>query len=508
MNKKKPVALVILDGWGFLSEKEHINMSCNAIVQAHPKTFNFLWSHYPHVLLKASGTAVGLPEGIPGNSEVGHMTIGAGRIIEQPLTQINHAIQDGSFFHNQGLLKLLKRCVNNNGRLHLLGLLSDGCVHSNNEHLFALIQAAHEQQVPELYVHAFLDGRDVAPMSAQKYLEQLDQVLNKYGGNIGSIAGRFYAMDRDENWDRTLAVYDMLCGKNVVEQASWQDVVKKNYAEKITDEFMYPTLLNSSSIIRDHDTLIFFNIRPDRIRQLVSLFLDVQISSEKHKQSPDINPPAYLTIATMVSYYKFFHTDVLFPESVVQHTLLDILEGKQKTMFTIAETQKYAHVTYFFSGGKEAARNNETRVLIPSKSVSSYAQVPEMSAQQITDAIIHSLITKPCDFYLVNYANADMVGHSGNFDATIQAVLYIDKQLKTLYDILVMQLGGTLYITADHGKAEEMWDFRNHGPRTSHTVNPVPFIMVHKHLEHKQEDLPLYQLADIAPFILKTNFQD
>ena len=506
MNTKKPVALVILDGWGFSPHHEH-----NAIAQADPKTFNFLWEHYPHALLRAAGTAVGLPEGAPGNSEVGHLTIGAGRIIEQPISYINKAVEDTSFFQNPELVKILQTCKKKNGRLHLLGLLSDGLVHSNEEHLFALMQTAHEHaahknHIPNVYVHAFLDGRDVSPTSAATYLQKLDQNLQKYSGKLGSVSGRFYAMDRDENWERTLAAFDMLCGKNGADSTPLQEVLQKNYAENITDEFIEPLLLDQDAAIGDDDTMIFFNVRPDRIRQLAALFLNVQLPSKKNKPQPKVTPPRQLTVSTMVPYSQLFNAPTFFQTPIITNTLLDILEQKNKTIFTIAETEKYAHITYFFNGGKETLLKNETRILIPSKGITSYDQAPEMSAQEITDAVIESLTKNPCDFYLINYANADMVGHAGNFEATVKAVQCLDEQLQQLYDLLVKQLDGTLYITADHGKAEQMWDARNNSPHKAHTTNPVPFIMIQKNLKDKQEILPLHELADIASFILKNFF--
>ena len=537
MNKKNPTALIILDGWGYGTDNPH-----NAITQAQPPTFNFLWQQYPHALLRCSGAAVGLPEGTPGNSEVGHLTIGAGAVIDQPITIINQSIKDGSFFNNEKLRDVFTACKNKNGRLHLLGLLSDGCVHSNIEHLFALLRAAHQQQIPHVFVHAFLDGRDVTPRSAEHYLEQLSTQLKNYGGTLGSISGRFYAMDRDENWERTYPVFDMLVGNTLVSfdtipsgitqdernkntplvvsgrrsaakedvsnhtstTNSWHTILKNNYDQNITDEFIEPILLAPDAHISDNDTLIFFNIRPDRMRQLVSLFLEVTLPSKKNQPNPSPKKAARnLTIASMVRYHSLFKNQIFFEKKEIHSTLLDLLEQHHKTVFTIAETEKYAHVTYFFSGGKETQRSNETRVLIPSHPERSYDHYPQMSAKEITDAVVNSVTTQPCDFYLINYANADMVGHSGDLPSTIVAVQCIDQQLKTLYKEFVLERNGTLYITADHGKAEEMWDTRHNAPKTAHTVNPVPFIMVRKDLEKKEMKLPLKELRDIASFILK-----
>lgn len=488
MKQKHPTALVILDGWGFAPDSPG-----NAITQANPQTFNYLWNHYPHALLQASGPAVGLPEHVVGNSEVGHLTIGAGRRIEQSITRINNAIDDGSFFENKHLQIILKTCKQKNGRLHLLGLLSDGMVHSNIDHLYALIQAAHNAGIEHIYVHAFLDGRDVAPHSAEKYLAALEKVLQKYkGAELGSMSGRYFAMDRDENWDRTLQVFTLL---------THQLVSSVNHTSD-SEEFTQPALLNADACIHDNDTLIFFNIRPDRMRQLVSLFLRTPLASHKNTTPPQhVNVPHNLTIATMVKYYDNFKSAILFEKENIQNTLLDILEKHHTTMFTIAETEKYAHVTYFFSGGKETQRSNETRVLIPSPAVATYDLKPAMAAQEITQAVVASLQTNPCDFYLINYANADMVGHTGNFEKTKEAITVLDQQLKILYEIIVKEKRGTLYITADHGKAEQMQDATG-SSKTAHATNPVPFIMVREKGIHTHE-LPLKELSDIAPFILK-----
>ena len=493
MNLYRPTALIILDGWGYSPKHAY-----NAIYQAHPTTFNMLIKNYPHTFLKASGQAVGLPIGMPGNSEVGHTTIGAGRIIPEPLTIINTAIAHGSFFSNPTLIKLLQTCVHKNGRLHVLGLLSDGSVHSWETHLFALIKAAVEHKIPHIYIHAFLDGRDVPPQSAAQYLIELEHVISGYKDSsttisIASISGRFYAMDRDNNWQRTEAVYAMLIKKNISEHQTetWRSILAKNYNQHIFDEFIPPTLLDPHGTIHAHDTLFFFNIRPDRMRQLVSLFLTPE------NQHNDI------TVASMVPYKNDFDIPFLYQKEQPKDTLLDILQEHHLTIFTCAETQKYAHVTYFFNGGKEKIRPDETRVILPSHvSEDSYQSDPDMSASEITHAIVQSLEHTPCDFYLVNYANADMVGHSGNFESTKKAITCLDKQLKMIYEEIVEQRNGTLYITADHGNAEEKWDYKNNCPKKSHTTNKVPFIMVQKKLRGNSIHLPLTQLSDIKDFIL------
>ena len=498
MKLKHPTVLIVLDGWGFAPDSPS-----NAITQAQPKTFNYLWHHYPHALLQASGTAVGLPEHIPGNSEVGHMTMGAGRIMQQPITRINTAIKDGSFFNNEHLADILQTCNQKNGRLHLLGLLSDGLVHSNIEHLFALIQAAAHAGIHHIYIHAFLDGRDVAPRSAETYVRALDAIVKKNSSVVlGSLSGRFYAMDRNENWERTCAAYDALVTETSSE-TSWHSYLHKNYAHNISDEFVPPALLDTPARIQDNDTLIFFNTRPDRMRQLVSLFLQTPLPSQKNNaHPPHPKAPKNLTVATMVPYHASFTNPILLEKELIHTTLLDILEQHNKTVFTIAETEKYAHVTYFFSGGTETRRANETRVLIPSPDVATYDLQPNMAAEKITNTVVQSLTHNPCDFYLINYANADMVGHTGNFEKTKEAITCLDKQLTILYKTVVQEYQGTLYITSDHGKAEQMSDTTTHTPRTAHTCNPVPFIMIRKQQQLPKE-LHLKELADIAPFIIK-----
>lgn len=498
MRQPRPAALVILDGWGHAD-----NNPRNAIAQASPATFNFLWDHYPHTLLKASGRAVGLPEGVPGNSEVGHETIGAGAILQQPLTIINAAIHDGSFFKNPSLVRTLDRCKTHNGRLHLLGLLSDGNIHSNEQHLFALLRAAAAHQIPHVFVHAFLDGRDSPPRSAEKFLHNLEAQLQQYGGSLASITGRFYAMDRDENWEQTLATFTMLTGTNI-DISPWRELIDSAYTNGINDEFIPPACINADGHIKDDDTLIFFNIRPDRIRQLVALLLRAELPSKKNVPLPAVTDiPKNLYISSLVNYHTLFKNAYFFEKQVPNVTLLDELEERGYSLFTIAETEKYAHITYFFNGGREDRRTRETRVLVPSRKERSYALAPAMSAEQITRSVVDALHKCPADFYLINYANADMVGHSGNLASTISAIRCIDQQLALLYAEFVTERNGILFITADHGKAEELWDRENEAQKTAHTCNPVPFIMIEQRLFDAQRPLELQGLSDITPFILK-----
>lgn len=491
----QPTVLIILDGFGYSSHKHF-----NAIAQATIPHLSSWLKTYPHTLLKASGEAVGLLPGQAGNSEVGHETIGAGRIIQQDIVRIHKSIDSGEFFSNPILKKNLDHVAQNHGSLHLMGLLSDGGVHSHEKHLFALLKAAQQHKIKKVFVHAFLDGRDVPPKSAALYLQRLDDYMNSLQcGVLGSISGRFYAMDRDGNWDRTKKVYTMLTHAESSSFTTWQAALQHYYNQGITDEFIPPTQLNQQNIIHNNDGVIFFNIRPDRARQLTACFID------PHFNHWNINPLTLTFFITLTDYNNYAHNNVhsLFEKRVITNTLKDVLARTDKTMFSIAETEKYAHVTYFFGGGKEKAFPHETRILIPSIPAKNYVHNPEMSAAQITGAVLYSLRHDPCDFYLINYANADMVGHSGNLDATIKAIECIDHELGRLYDQIITKQNGTLCITADHGNAEDKFDETSGQPRTAHTTNPVPFIMIKQGLEHSQMALNLHQLSDIAPFILK-----
>ncbi|MCX5922894.1 MAG: 2,3-bisphosphoglycerate-independent phosphoglycerate mutase [Candidatus Dependentiae bacterium] len=493
MHQKKSTVLVILDGFGY-----HKGTIGNAIAQAKNPTINSWLRTYPNTLLKSSGTAVGLPEGYIGNSEVGHITIGSGRIVQQPLTIINNAITDGSFSANPTLVDDLKKLQTTGKSLHIIGLLSDAGIHSNQKHLYAFLQAAADCGIKNIIVHPFLDGRDTPPQSAAHYLQELETFLHNLGcGIIGSIHGRFYAMDRDHHWQRTEQSYHTLTMQQTNKTHSWQEILKESYANDITDEFIKPIQLTPKAVIKSGSGIIFFNIRPDRARQLTQCFVDTHFDKFPTQQ---LNLTFFITPVTYSSALK---TDVLFEHPVVPNTLKEVLDANNKSMLAVAETEKYAHVTYFFAGGKEKVFHNETRILVPSIEAITYVKNPEMSAEHITQVVIKSLKKVPKDFYIINYANADMVGHSGDLQATIKAIECLDRELKKLFEIVVEQMDGTMYVTADHGKAEEMIN-ADGTPRTAHTTNCVPFIMLRKDLENSDYQLPLTQLADIAPFILET----
>lgn len=495
MTKNKSSALIILDGWGIRN-----SIDFNAIRTAQPHTFNLLWEHNPHASLNASGVAVGLPEKTMGNSEVGHLTIGAGSIIKQPLSRINDLIFDGKLCSNNSLIEQLTSLKKTKGALHLIGLVSDGGVHSHLSHLCALIKCAAEYSLKKIFIHAILDGRDTPPQSAHQFLSELEMFCKTNQiGTIASICGRFYAMDRDEQWDRVEQAFHLYTDQNHKTASSWQTALEESYENSISDEFVSPIRIDPEGYIKKNDGVIFFNFRPDRMRELVSYFLATKIPT-KRGNYPSNFPirSTSLFILSMVAYHPLFTNSTILPSSIVSKTLLDEIEKDGRTIFTIAETEKYAHVTYFLNGGREVVRTGETRILVPSKGLKNYADYPCMSANEITAAILTSLEKKPADFYVANYANVDMVGHTGDFNATIDAVTCVDKQIAELYDAFVLKRGGMLFIVGDHGNGEEMWDQKTDRTKTSHTTNPVPFIAVNSTLSTDE----MHGLADIKNYIL------
>jgi 2,3-bisphosphoglycerate-independent phosphoglycerate mutase len=490
MKNTSPTVLVILDGFGYREEDDH-----NAVAQASMPTFVKLLSSYPATTLLASGPAVGLPQGYNGNSEVGHLTMGCGKIIKQPFTLIEESIAKKSFYNLAILKKQFQKLKQSGKTLHIMGLLSDGGVHSSLYHLFAFLKMAQQQGLTKVVIHPFLDGRDVDPHSASRYLELLEKKCKKYGiGKIGSIHGRFYAMDRNKNWQQTERTYQVLTEKQPVVVKDWRDCLKDAYQDIPSEEFIQPTQLDSSTIIQKGDGIVFCNFRSDRARQLTSYFVN---------GSPDgtIKPFDLSFFITPVSYGPQYKTTILFKKTEIPLTLTQFLHDKGHTIFSIAETEKYAHVTYFFNGGREEKLEHETRILVPSITRQNYNDFPNMSADTITDAVVQSLTTNPHDFYVINYANADIVGHTGNFDATLKALECLDKQLKILLEEVVNKQNGILLITGDHGNSEDMFDEANKQPRTSHTANPVFFIMAAQDLKDVHLHLPVSQLSDIAPFV-------
>jgi len=488
-NEGKPVVLVIFDGFGDSSRT-----TGNAVAQAAMPMLDTLKSQYPHTLLGASGEYVGLLPGYIGNSEVGHLTLGAGRVTKGMLATIHQAIDDGSFFQNQVLIKDFEQLQQSKKTLHLMGLISDGGVHSHEYHLHALLKIAAQCGIKQVFVHAFLDGRDVAPQSAERYLARLQQVFQHVGvGKISSVHGRFYAMDRDSNAERTQVSYDILVGKGCVKNVSWEHVLEKSYDQGVTDEFIEPVLLNGDAKITRGDGVIFFNFRPDRARQLTNM-----LNTNQKKIG-------FSFFLTMTRYHQDFTNNVLFENRAIENTLLDALAEQlpyeKNRAFIIAESEKRAHVTYFFRGMREVLLPGEKCVIVPSKKMQNYAQSPEMSACEITQRVVQAL-DEHYRFYFINYANADMVGHSGDLQAAIKACEVLDQQLAVLYQEIVEKRNGTIVLTSDHGNAECMIDEATGKPITAHTSNPVPILFVAKDLKEKKVEGNNLGLAHVAPLLL------
>ena len=481
---KRPVVLCILDGCGMRKETDG-----NAFSHAKKPNFDFLWNHYPHSLLEASGTAVGLPEGQMGNSEVGHMNIGAGRVVYQPLEFINQAILDRSFFQKKEFLEVFDHVKKHHSTLHFMGLLSDGGVHSHINHFMALIDMCQEQDIHDVCFHVYLDGRDVDPHSAGIYLNQLEEKIAEVGfGTIATISGRYYAMDRDNNYDRLKKAYDAIVFGEGDRAKNYQEVLEKNYAKDITDEFMTPTVLADKKI-EDEDGIIVFNFRPDRLREMMTALTNPDFQEMEVKHFSD------LKVVTMMPVTESVLCPSVFQLPDLKMTLGAYLEKCQKTQLRIAETEKYAHVTYFFDGGIEENYKGMKKILIPSPKVATYDLKPEMSALEVTDTLLKELDQDVFDVVILNYANGDMVGHTGVYEAAIKAVEVLDECLGRLYQ-KVKEKEGILLITADHGNCDMMWD-EKHVPVTSHTTSLVPFIITKENLTLKNG-----KLADIAPTML------
>ncbi len=487
----KPLMLLILDGFGIREENEF-----NAIKNANTPNIDYLFKNYPNSKLIASGEAVGLPEGQMGNSEVGHLNIGAGRIVYQDLTRISKAIKDNSFFENKVLIEAANTAKKYNSRLHLMGLLSDGGVHSHIEHLFALIELAKKNQVPQCFIHCFMDGRDTPPTSGKKYLEQLTQFIQNLDyGSIASVSGRFYAMDRDKRWDRIYEAYKVIVNGESDIYSDAVAEIQNRYSKNETDEFIKPFLVNKNGVIKDNDVVIFFNFRADRAREFTRAL------NEKGFDKFDVsNRPLLSYYVTMTLYDEGFDFPVAFPPEKLKNILTEVLSNRGMKILKIAETEKYAHVTYFFNGGEETPFKNEDRVLIPSpKDVKTYDLKPEMSAFLITEEVLKRIDSDKYDFIVLNFANCDMVGHTGVYEAAIKAVETVDICVGKIYK-KIMSKGGAILLISDHGNCEEMVD-KNGKPHTAHTTNPVPFIFISS-LKDKictKDGI----LGDIAPTILK-----
>jgi 2,3-bisphosphoglycerate-independent phosphoglycerate mutase len=497
---KQPLVLIIRDGWGVREEDaESARRHGNAVLLARLPVLDRLLATYPHSLLQASGEAVGLPPGQMGNSEVGHQNLGAGRVTYQDFMRISLAIRDGSFFRNPVLLDTLRHARDTQHRVHFMGLLSDGGVHSHITHLFGLLEfAQREQLAPEqVVVHPIMDGRDTPPRSGAGYIDQLEQELQRVGiGHIGTVIGRYYSMDRDNRWERTERAYQayvLVTGKTAVSAAA---AIAASYAANRTDEFVEPAVIVGEDglpigLIRDGDSVIFFNFRPDRARQITRCF--TQCAPEGRAQ-----PPVDVHYACMTEYDKTIPAPVAFPPETVEHPIGQVLSEAGLRQLRIAETEKYAHVTYFFNGGREIAFEHEDRALIPSPKVATYDLKPEMSAPELTDELLRRLEDNPYDLVVLNYANPDMVGHTGVLPATIQALEVVDACIGRIID-RVQELGGTVLITGDHGNAEQMID-DDGGPLTAHTTNPVHLILVNDAKRGSRLRDGIF--ADVAPTML------
>ena len=487
MAKKNTVMLIIMDGFGLSEKKEY-----NAVAQANLKVLPKLMQIYPHSYLEASAEAVGLPHGQIGNSEVGHLNSGAGRIVYQSLTKITKDIETGAFFDKPALIEAMKNAAGGHA-LHLMGLVSPGGVHSSEKHLYGLLEMAASYGLKEVYIHAFLDGRDVLPRSAGEYLAELDEECRRIGtGEIATISGRYYAMDRDKRWDRVEKAYRAVADGDGETAKDWQECLDNSYARDVSDEFVVPTVLKKVPV-RDGDSLIFFNFRPDRARQLTEAF--VSPSFEGFKRPLLHN----LYFATMTTYEDSLPVHVIYGKEHLDSTLGEVLAQAGKKQLRIAETEKYAHVTYFFNGGEEAKNDGEDRILIASPKVATYDLKPEMSAYEVTDAVIKELNKGIYDMVILNFANADMVGHTGDMKAAVKAVETVDTCVGKITDLL-LEHGGQALIIADHGNAEKMADPTSGSAYTAHTTNHVPCILVSQ--EHKEAHLHDGILADVAPTLL------
>lgn len=491
----KPVILLILDGFGYREAVEN-----NAIAQAKKPNWDRLWRTYPHSLINASESFVGLPEGQMGNSEVGHLNIGAGRIVFQDFERINHAIRTGSFFDNPQLLSACQIAKNNDKAIHILGLVSDGGVHSHQAHLAAMAKLAAQQGIQKVYVHAFLDGRDTPPVSASQYLLQLEQDLSAAGaGKIVSLSGRYYAMDRDKRWERVAPAYHLLCkGVAEYEADTAQAGLAQAYARGENDEFVKPTAIRAEGEapvkIEDGDVIVFMNFRSDRARQLTSCFLAPDFSGFAREVVPKLG--GYFTLT---QYDKSLTAAIpVFEPFSVNNTFGEYLANLGLKQLRIAETEKYPHVTFFFNGGEEQVFAGEDRILVASPKVATYDLQPEMSAVEVTDKLVEAILSQQYQAIICNYANGDMVGHTGILPAAIKAIETLDNCIGRV--VAAMQsVGGEVIITADHGNAEQMLDTENNQPHTQHTTNLVPFLYIGRPANLRNEGA----LSDIAPSLLE-----
>ncbi|RDI41709.1 2,3-bisphosphoglycerate-independent phosphoglycerate mutase [Aquicella lusitana] len=492
--RPKPLALIILDGFGYREQTD-----ANAIAAAHKPHWDRLWQTCAHTLISGSGRCVGLPEGQMGNSEVGHLNMGAGRIVHQDLTRIDLAIETGDFFQNAVLVNAINQAKKTQKAVHLMGLLSAGGVHSHERHIQAVVRLAAKLNLPSLYIHAFLDGRDTPPRSAKSSLLALDAVCREVQcGRIVSLIGRYYAMDRDKRWERIHPAYDLMVqGKADFHATTAIEGLELAYLRGESDEFVHATSIHPADAppvtMNDGDVLLFMNFRADRAREITQAFIDADFHGFVREKWPHLGQ-----FVSLSEYDSRFSTPVAFPPQPLNHILAECLSHQGFKQLRIAETEKYAHVTFFFNGGVEPPYPGEDRILIPSPKVATYDLQPEMSAPELTERLVNEIKTGQYDVIVCNFANPDMVGHTGNFEATVKAIETIDQCLGKIIKTL-REAGGEAIITADHGNAEQMFDYKTNQPHTAHTADPVPFIYVGRPAEIVKYD---GKLSDIAPTLL------
>ena len=491
--EKKPVMLMILDGFGINGTED-----ANAVKLANTPNIDKLMKKYPTSVVHTSGLDVGLPEGQMGNSEVGHTNIGAGKIVYQELTRITKSIEDGDFFSIPEFIEAIENCKKHNSKLHILGLVSDGGVHSHNRHLYGLLEMAKRRDFEDVYVHCFLDGRDTPPASADGYVAELEEKMRKKGiGKIASLCGRFYAMDRDKRWERVQKCYNALVSGEGVKAGSALKAIENSYQKEVFDEFIEPTIICNGetpvATIGEHDSVIFFNFRPDRAREITRSLVDTNFDGFETKTLD-------LYFVCFTNYDETMpNVKVAFKKEAIENTLGEVVSKNGLTQLRIAETEKYAHVTFFFNGGEEKQYSGEDRILVPSPKVETYDMKPEMSAFEVTEKVVEAVQAEKYNCIILNFANPDMVGHTGNLDAAIAAIEAVDKCVGTIAEEMLKK-DGTILMTADHGNAEQMVDYKTGDPHTAHTTNPVPLVLISNNKEIKIKE---GKLADLAPTILE-----
>lgn len=487
--EKKPFVLIILDGWGHREETAN-----NAIANASTPILDNLRKNRPSTLISGSGIDVGLPDGQMGNSEVGHVNLGAGRVVYQDFTRITKSIRDGEFAHNPAIADNIQKAVQQDKAVHIMGLLSPGGVHSHNEHIFALIKAAAEQGAKKIFLHAFLDGRDTPPRSAESSLQEADALFTRLGvGKTATLVGRYFAMDRDQRWDRIESAYDLLTlGNSEFSADSAQAGLQAAYQRDENDEFVKATTIGEPVAIEDGDVLFFANFRADRARQISKAFTEADFAGFERKAQPKLS-----AFVSLTQYAADIDCQVAFPPEALRNVLGEWLANHDRTQLRISETEKYAHVTFFFSGGREALYQGEQRELIPSPDVATYDLQPEMNSALLTDKLVAAIESQTYDFIVCNYPNGDMVGHTGVYDAAVKACEAVDASIGRVVDALE-KAGGECLITADHGNAEQMLDTQSGQPHTAHTSELVPFIYVGREATPRAGGV----LSDVAPTIL------